>query len=143
MMIINDKYSDVLGIFLLRYDIILLCETWISEDSKYELNGFKYYNYPRKIMHQNAKRSSGGLGIFVRKNIAQGVTVLKHTKGITAWIKLDKDFFGLTTDTHMYTYTCIRYTYVGSVYCVAAGSTHLIDDPFDILLQDISQLPES
>ena len=57
---------------------------------------------------------------------------LKHTKDITAWIKLDKDFFGLTTD-----------TYVGNVYCVPAGSTHLIDDPFDILLQDISQLPES
>ena len=101
--------DDVLGKFFTRFDIILLCETWTDEESKFELKGFTFYNYPRKILHQNAKRSSSGLGIFVRNDIARGVTFLKHNKDIITLIKLDKDYFRLkhhgllnppTRDTH-------------------------------------------
>ena len=52
-----------------------------------------------------------------------------YTKDIIAWVQLDKYIFGLETD-----------TYIANIYGVPAGSTHLIDDPFDILLHDLSQL---
>ena len=43
-----DKLSkNVLGSFLEDYDIILLCETWASEQNDFILEGFRYFNYPR------------------------------------------------------------------------------------------------
>ena len=122
--------DDVLGKFLTKFDIILLSETWSSEGDNFELCGYTFYNYPRQLRNQKAKRGSGGLGIFVWNDIANVVTCVKYTKDIIAWIKLDKDYFGLETE-----------TYIANIYCVPAGSTYPIDDPFDILLHDLSQLP--
>ena len=80
----------ILGDFLTRFDIILLCETWASQGDEFELEGYKFYNYPRLVKHHNAKRNSGGLGIFIKRPLLDGVHYLKHTKDIIVWIKLGK-----------------------------------------------------
>ena len=48
-----------------------------------------------------------------------------------AWIKLEKQFFGLNDDVH-----------IAIVYFVPEGSTNETDDPFRILQDDIAQLPD-
>ena len=85
----QDKLSDaILGLLLKRHDIILLTETWASDNDEYQLEGFTYYNYPRKSKHLKSKRESGGLGIFIRHGIHEGVSLWSHTDDIIAWIIL-------------------------------------------------------
>ena len=47
----------------------------------------------RPFKHHNARRCSGGLGILIKNHIIKGVKILKFTKDVIAWIKLDKNFF--------------------------------------------------
>ena len=69
---------DILGDFLARFDIILLCETWASQGDEFELEGYKFYNYPRLVRHHNAKRNSGGLGIFIKTYSRWGIFPETH-----------------------------------------------------------------
>ena len=76
----NDKLSDdIPGNFFKKLDIILLTETWTSDNAEIELKGFTFYNYPRKYRHPNDKRDSGGIGIFVRNDIKHGVVIWSNT----------------------------------------------------------------
>ena len=123
--------DDILGNFLSSFDIILLSETWATDDDVFELEGFTFHNYARQMKHCDARRISGGLGIFIRNAIAKGVQLLKHTRDIIAWLRLDKGYFGLDTD-----------LYIANLYIVPIGSTHLTDDPFAIVNDDLTQLPD-
>ena len=54
----QDKLSDViLGNMLKEYDIILLSETWASDQDEFVLDGFDYHNYPRKIYTRIVKET--------------------------------------------------------------------------------------
>ena len=48
-----------------NYDIVFLYETWSNVNSIIDLNGFESFNFYRKFQHRNAKRSSGGVAIFL------------------------------------------------------------------------------
>ena len=85
--------DDVLGKKLKTYDIILLSETWAEKSDLFEIKGYDFCNYPRNHRHHNARRESGGLGIFVRVSLKHGVEKLHNHSDIIAWIKLRKDFF--------------------------------------------------
>ena len=76
--------KDLIGDYLSMFDLILLCETWAADDDNYELQGYTFYNYPRPFKHNNARRCSGGLGIFIRNSIINGVKILKFTKDMVA-----------------------------------------------------------
>ena len=123
--------DDISGNFLNSFDIILLSETWATNDDVFEMEGFTFHNYARQMKHCDARRNSGGLGIFTWNDIAEGVQLLKHTKDIIAWLRLDKGYFGLDTD-----------LYIANLYIVPIGSTHLTDDPFAIVNDDLTQLPD-
>ena len=92
----QDKLSDdILGTMLKGYDIILLSETWASDHDDFVLEGFEYHNYPRKCMHLNGARNSGGLGVFIRQSIREGIDIWCHTEDIVVWYILRKSFFGI------------------------------------------------
>ena len=84
-------FDDILVKFLRTYDIILLCETWTSADDDITSDGFEFYNFPRPSRHCNAKRNSGGLGVFVRDNIKNHVQFVKNHEDIITWFKLRKN----------------------------------------------------
>ena len=123
--------DDVLGKKLKTYDIILLSETWAEKSDLFEIEGYDFYNYPRNHRHHNARRESGGLGIFVRVSLKHGVDILHNHSDIIAWIKLRKDFFDLEHD-----------LYVANVYFPPERSTHSSEDPFYVLQCDIANLPD-
>ena len=128
----QDKLDDaLLGSFLKKYDVILLNETWASEEDDYTLEGFVYHNYPRKCKHPKSKRESGGLGIFINDDIQEGAIKWAHTDDIIAWIILKKSFFGFEKD-----------VYLGNVYIVPEGSTYLRHDEFNLLYQEILKVPD-
>ena len=84
--------TDLIGDYLSVFDLILLCETWAADDDNYELQGYTFYNYLRPFKHHNTRRCSGGLGIFTRNSIFNGVKIVKFTKDMIAWIKIEKHF---------------------------------------------------
>ena len=95
----QDKLSDdILGTMLKGYDIILLSETWASDLDDFVLEGFEYHNYPRKCMHLNGARNSGGLGVFIRQSIRESIDIWCHTEDIVVWYLLRKSFFGIKND---------------------------------------------
>ena len=88
---------------------------------------YTYYNFPRKYRHKLSMRNSGGLGVFIKHTVADGVTCVKNTEDILVWLKLERSFFSLATD-----------LYVGNVYVVPETSVYLCHDVFNVLRDDIS-----
>ena len=96
------------------------------------MNGYQYHNISRKEKHRYAKRNSGGVGVYIRNNIAKGVEVSKIVNNdFMMWIMLRKDFFNLCHD-----------VYIGGIYIVPEGSTYLRGDEFHILESEIAKIPE-
>ena len=125
----QDKLSDdILGAMLKGYGIILLSETWTSDHDGFVLEGFEYHNYPRKCMHLNSARNSGGLGVFIRQSIREGIDIWCYTENIGVWYILRKPFFGIKHD-----------IYMGNVYIVPEYSTYLRNDEFYILYKYIEK----
>ena len=94
-----------------KFDMILLCETWISVDStsSYDLSDYAKYEL-RRPKTNKAKRSSGGVLCYVRKSILAGVEIVNEPNKIRKsydrlWLKLDRAFFGL----NRHLYICLLY----------------------------------
>ena len=58
-----------LGKLLKNYDIILPCEIWGSENDDFILEGFDYFNYPRRYCHPKCKRDWGGVSPEYPENV--------------------------------------------------------------------------
>ena len=127
----QDKLSDmILGKLLKYHDIILLCETWASENDDFILEGYDYFNYPRRYCHPKCKRDSGGLGIFIKSSLKHGIKTWRNTDDVVAWFVIDKSLTGLEHD-----------TYIACVYIVPEYSTYQNHNEYEILLDDISRIP--
>ena len=81
-----------------------------------------FFNYGRHRVHHNARRNSGGIGIFIRKEIVDGIEVKKHLDDVIVWIRLKRDFFGFSND-----------IYIAIAYTVPEYFTHTRHDPFGLL----------
>lgn len=129
----SEKLNNyILGMFLSTFDIILLTETWSDESEKFALDGYDYYDIARGTRHVNAKRGSGGLGVFISNEIRKGVVKHSKYKDIIAWLILRKDYFGLDRD-----------IYIAIVYLVPENSTNINDDLFILLQKEIAKLPDN
>ena len=127
----EDKLSeDIVGKFLKQFDLILLTETWTNEKGAFELEGLTFCNYPMKNKHLNAKRDSGGLGVFIRDSIKNGVVLGKNRHDVIGWLTLKSDYFGFKNDLH-----------VANIYIVPQGSVHMRDDVFALLYEDVAHIP--
>ena len=127
------KLSEcVLGGFLKSFHVIMLCETWSDGSESFELEGFDYYDFPRKYRHKNAKRASGGLGLFVNNEIKRGVEILKNCKDVLLWVKLRSDYFHIDSD-----------IYIANVYVVPEHSTNMTNDAFGMLQSELANLPSN
>ena len=122
-------FDDILANSLKRYEVIMLCETWTSDQDNFMLEGFEFYNFPRLNRHCKAKRISGGLDVFVR-NCIKDVTFIKSFEDVIAWFKLRKDRLHLRND-----------IYLGNVYVVPGGSSYLNYDVFDSIKKYIAKFP--
>ena len=49
-------------------------------------------------IHKNARRSSGGVAVYIKSDISGGVSLIRKGPSEHLWIKLDKNYFGLTHD---------------------------------------------
>ena len=125
-----NLYDDILGEFFKSFDFIFLTETCAYDIVNYNIDGSVFLNYSRHQMHHNARRNSGGIGIFIRNDIVDGVETKKTIDDVIVWIKLKHGFFGLPSD-----------IYIVAVYIVPENSTHARHDPFGLLQNDIACIP--
>ena len=78
--------------FISNYDLLLFQETLTNVYFNIELDSYKCFAKHRE-RKKSAKRDSGGLVRYIRKNICEGIT-LKHWDWEDGmYFKLDKDFF--------------------------------------------------
>jgi hypothetical protein len=95
-----------------------------------DINGYNYFNFYRKYQHKNSKRCSGGIIIFIKECLHNGISIVNIHDTII-WLKFDKNVFGLETD-----------VFLAGVYIWAEKSPcyNVINvDLFELLQQDINE----
>ena len=116
--------------FISNYDIIFLYETWASKKTNLELKDYECINFYRKFQHRNAKRASGGVALYYKKHLKDGIMLLKNHSDTVIWIKLDKNVFNLSQDM----YLCGCY-----IWCQESPAYDVVNlDLFELLENDVS-----
>jgi len=112
------KSSEDFQNLIYKYDIIVLSETWTNRLSNVDLSGFQNIHSFRKYQHRRAKRSSGGIVIYIRNEISKGVKVVLNQIDCLIWLKVDKNYFNIEQD-----------LYLGCVYIAPESSPvhHMYD----------------
>jgi len=127
----RDKRDDAEFVKILsQNDIVFLYETWTNANSNVDLSGFVSHNFYRKFQHRNAKRASGGIVLYYRDSIKDGVSVVKNHYDSIIWVKLDKTFFELENDM----YICGVYLWGENSPAYNAVNVNL----FDIIENDVT-----
>ena len=85
-------------------DIVLLVETWMT-NMECEFIKQTYCNevhtiYSCRKMNKKAKRNSGGILIFIKKDIDSFITVVQHSDKDIIWLKLDKQLTNYDFDVY-------------------------------------------
>ena len=102
--------------FITGFDIFGLAETKTVVEDIIKLDGYEYFAKHRT----KYKRISGGLGVFVKNEILQYVTVVRNDSEYIMWLKLDKMLFSHDKD-----------TLIGIVYLPPEGSDYSSEDSFN------------
>ena len=92
---LNDKVKNsefVSSVF--KSDIVLLSETWSNEHSDLDVKGYSKISKMRKLK-KRAKRSSGGLEVYIKEHLLKGITILQWDFEDGLSLKFDCDFFWL------------------------------------------------
>ena len=127
----QDKLHDhILGKYFSQFDIIILLETWSDGEGNYELYDYKYFDFKREYRHAKAKRASGGIGVYIRFDVCHAVEIFRNSGDTVVWLKFKKEYLQISVD-----------LYLGAVYFSPENSTCTIQDPFSVLQNDITQLP--
>lgn len=88
--------------FITQYDIICLYETWTNKSSEIDINGYsKPFHSYRRYQHRRAKRASGGIIIYVKNELRDGVKLVKNDLDTLIWFKLEKSFFKTVNDRYV------------------------------------------
>ena len=104
-------------------------ESWTQKKSDIDINGYKCFNLYRKFQNRRANRCSGGIVLYIRDSISDGVKLVRNHYDSIIWIKLDKNFFNIESD-----------IYIAGVYIWGENSPayNSIDvDFFNLLQNDI------
>ena len=133
---IYDKISDSdVQAYLFKHDIVILTETHTDQLGGKRYNvipGFVYKDFPRKFRHPNAPGPSGGIGIFIKTDILEGVELECYEECIV-WIKLKSSFFSWDSDKLI---GCIYFSPQDSTYI---HSCNVRTDYYTILSEQIAK----
>ena len=119
---------------LVKHDIIVLSECWFNKASCIDLKGFKYIAKCRK-RKKKARRDSGGLIVYIKENIWDGIKEINFEFEDGILITLCKSFFKLNNDIHIYA------VYLKPINS-SRRSTDTNIDPFEIVIDKIAELYE-
>ena len=114
--------------------IFSLIETWHTKNdvNELEIAGYKCYNICRPRNSDTKGRPSGGIAVYIKDSIRDGVAKCTSQSTENIFLKLKKDFFGLN-----------RNIILGAAYCAPNKSTYLKRlqiDPYEDLENQMCDL---
>ena len=99
----------------MKSDIIFLSETHSSNKDMLFYDGYKCFSNCRS---ESSSKKRGGLAVFIRRHILNGVSLVDKSQSELMWFKLSSTFFGLSRDL----YICFVYIApYNSTYVKKAG----------------------
>ena len=78
--------------FVYNFDIVFLCETWQKSIDDFSINGYESVTVPRP-QSLYSRRGHGGICLFFKHGLVNGITVFETNEIGFIWIKLCKRFF--------------------------------------------------
>ena len=108
------------------YDIFCVTETKTDETDIISLQNYTYFSQCRK---QSFVRKSGGIGIFVKNELAKYISVIESDSDYICWFKLDKSCLNIDEDMHF-----------GAVYTPPSDSRFNTQDEMDMFEVEISSM---
>ena len=91
--------------YIQTYDILFLTEAWNNKYTNLNIQGYSVYSCPRPKCSNRAKRDSGGIVIYCKNALANGIEIVKMDNRGIVWLKMKTTFFNFEND-HYY---CICY----------------------------------
>ena len=124
---LNEKYKDPYFIKLVKCcDIICIPESWLVENNTINIDGYNYYRSDR-FKGKKHKQGHGGIVVFYKKELKNGLTKIPNKNSDVIWFKLCKKFFGFKKD-----------LYIASAYIQPANSfVHKETDIFHAINCDV------
>ena len=108
------------------YDI--LCVTETKTDTS-DIISFPNYTYFSQCRKQPFVRKSGGIGIFIKDELANYVTIIESESDYVCWLKLSKSCLNIDED-----------LYLGAVYVPPVESRFHTQDETDMFEVEISSM---
>ena len=93
-----DKLTDEDFKKYLKTDVIAFTESFAEEQSKLSLAGYVVDQSVRKNQNENRRRSSGGIVVYIKSDISQGIDYIKSEHSDIMWLKVKKQFFEIEND---------------------------------------------
>ena len=72
---------------------MFLFKTWTNRNSNIDINGYVSHNFYRKYQTRRARRCSGGVAVYIKDMLKNGVSIVRNSNDTVIWLKLDKVFF--------------------------------------------------
>ena len=117
---------------LSRYDVFGLTETHACSEDTLDFQGYKSYHKHRK-RSKGAKRNSGGISVYIKETIVEGVKWLNTRTSEYAWLFLDKGFFNIDHDIYM------AFVYLNPTTSTFQNSDNLMH----LLMQDVAKFSKN
>ena len=121
----NVDFVNILS----KNDIIFLYETWTSAEFDINFSGYISHTFYRTFQNRNAKRCSGGVALYYKESLQDGIQIVKNQLNTMIWVKFDRNFFNLDDDVY------ISGTYI---WCEDSPAYNIVDvDLFELLENDV------
>ena len=125
-----NKYTDPEFIReLSNKDIVCLLETHCPFQESLDIPNFRCIHLIRP-KNKKTNKISGGISVFVKSELRQGIKFLEHNSNDYIWLQLCSNFFGLNTDI----YLCFLYNPPDN----SSYTQSLENDLFELIENDIT-----
>jgi len=93
----SSEFINILSAF----NICFLFESWTNVSSDVTVKGYQSFIFFRKFKHRNARRCSGGIVIYVKDHLKNGIEILRNHYDTIIWLKLNHEFFNMASDVYI------------------------------------------
>jgi exonuclease III len=129
---VNKLEQEELQSMFSQNDLVFLTETWSSDLTDLNYNGFTVYSLHRLDKLKGSKRSSGGICCYVKNCISEYVQLYLCDSDDILWLKISKSLLNMDNDL----FVCL-------CYVIPQGSSreHFIEDSvYDRILLHMVQI---
>ena len=113
---------------------VFLYESWSNSCSDIDFSGYLSFNFLRKFQHEKSRRNSGGIVVYIKEELLNGIAIVKNHYDTIIWVKQDHTFFNISDDFY------ICGTYIWGIDSPVYNTLNV--DLFEILENDITYFSE-